>query len=110
MKQFDHKITEARAAFRDPEDFWVFGDWVDAQKVFVINDDIEAGKARIITDADADNMAIITFGGGYHWQVEHVTRCSVCGVQITFDETGQFGACNADQDQAAADYDAAHYA
>lgn len=108
LGKFDHKITEARAAIRDPEGFWTFGPWVDQQAVFAVNDDIGAGKAKLIPSLHAS--PIITFGRGFHYQVEAITRCAICGQHISFEETGELSACHADQHEAGLDSDASFFA
>jgi len=106
LAKFDHKVTEARPAIMDSEGFWVFHVWVDQQKVWAINDDISKGRAKLIESSE--DSPIITFGNGFHWQVESISRCSVCSVQISYHETGDFGACHADQLPAGLDHDASH--
>ncbi len=106
LDTFNYRINEARPAIMDSEGFWKFHAWVDQQKIWLLNDDIGSGKAQLIPSG-LDNP-IITFGKGFHWQVEHVERCSVCGVQITFIETSTISTCFADTSAATDDYLANH--
>lgn len=93
----------------DPEGFWTFAAWADQKTVARINDGIGLGNAKLIEGSNTDTP-IITIGLGFHWQVEAIKRCAICGVQITFDETGEFDACHADQHEAGLDNDASFFA
>lgn len=103
--KFDHRITEARPAILDSEGFWKYHDWVGTHQVWKLNDAIEKGLARRIETAGLET--IITFGGGFHYDVEAVERCAVCGVQVSFLETAEDApTCHGDRNEALAELDA----
>lgn len=84
MEKFDHFIVEARPAIMDTDGFWQFHDWL--ADVVRLNDLVEAGVARTITRR-GEGQAVVSFGGGFHYDVEYVTACHICGIDLTHYET-----------------------
>ncbi len=105
LGMFDHRITEARPAILDSEQFWKFHAWLPQTEVEKLNERIANGEARQIYPVQelqaAALIRIITFGAGHEYDVEAITRCAVCGVQISFQETAEeLATCHTDKWQA----------
>lgn len=86
MEKFDHLIVDARPAIMDADGFWKFHDWLPDTKTVELNTDVQLGVASVIRPM-GENKAIITFGRGFHYHVEYVTECHLCGTTLGFDET-----------------------
>ena len=84
MERFDHYIREARPIIMDSEGFWKPHAWLRAD-LEELRDSVADGIARLIYKK-ADSVAYITFGRGFHYEVEYVERCGECGVKLFHDE------------------------
>ena len=81
-------IREAMPTHQDPEGFWQVGRPVSRTQIDLLNERVRAGKAEVIQpNAPFNDGWLITFGGGFHYQVECVHQCANCGSKVYTDET-----------------------
>jgi len=82
MERFDYHILEARPVILDSEGFWKPHEWLS--EVDALREGVADGIARIII-RNQDTW-IITFGRGFHYEVEAVDECAECRIEVFHDE------------------------